>query len=136
MLNGDGGYSLLALALVSLFDKTDYFSRKEWARFFGIEESVLNEWTTDKGIPHASCLNMSLDMLGERSEVPIELTALLTKPATEITPHLEILGSSLQSYLENNSLEEFGGRLKLLDQEDMARALLTRTWYPKQTLEV
>lgn len=89
--------SLFASALSRLLDETGMFTRKEWARFFGVQPQLLEAWEQDEIFPRPDFLRVMLDLLNSAAGVPKapldEFQALMVKPLEEISP----CGSSLKT---------------------------------------
>lgn len=82
--------SVFSTALVGLLDGTDWFSRTEWAEFFGVPTNLLDAWEKDEVFPRADFLRILLDLLNNSAGIPKkpldEFQALMVLPIEEISP--------------------------------------------------
>lgn len=124
--------SLFAQRLARLFDETGVFTRADWARVLGTEIEMLEDWTSDRGMPRPDLIAGVLDVLNNTDGAPMEpmlaFEELYELPAKEISPHSAIMGPNLKSYLTHVGFESVY-RLRGLSPFEQV-LVLRGTWYP------
>lgn len=115
--------SIFAVALQSLLDDTNYYSRTEWAKFLGISTPAISQWVNDKTLPRPDLIRMILDVLGatENKNTTIIVSNfqdLMDEPSENISPLGARLGFSLKDYLKAGSFVRFGRQLRGLTPEE------------------
>src|SRR3989338_1836053 len=118
--------SLFASALGDLFDKTDFYTRKEWSRFLGVEESVLDDWVKDRAVPEGGRLWMLFDLMRVKNipKAPFEqFEAIAQRPAIEVSPFGAFLAPTVAAYIERSTFVALGASLRFLSREQQSRVL-------------
>jgi transcriptional regulator with XRE-family HTH domain len=103
--------SLFANVLTHLLDRTDLFTRQEWAEFLKVTPAAISQWVNDKTIPSPELLRMIVSVLRESDGVPAQLLSEFDRvaqlPSAEISPHGDRLDRTLADYLLRPLLKGF-----------------------------
>lgn len=120
--------SLFADALARLLDRTEMFSRKEWAAALGVTPAAISQWVNDKTLPRAQTVRGVLDLVRRHSGADciavrdfMKLNALRAKA---ISPLGERMGPTMTHYLVAPLVESFLNLLEtatLEQQEEVLR---------------
>lgn len=116
--------SIFAKSLSGLIDGIDLWKRSEWEEIVGIEEGVISQWLSDKSIPNPRELFGIFDSVttsdaADREEVRF-FNHVINLPATEVSPHGELMLPTVREYMErlNGSIMrgEYFGRSKIIKE--------------------
>jgi hypothetical protein len=123
----DDQRSPFAVALARLLDETYLLTRQQWAELLDVTPAAISQWVNDKTIPRPEVLRMLIDAIEESSAPPAqiltEFRAISRRPATEVSPHGERLGTSVGHYIVKPLLDGFLRNMYGLDSDAQERVL-------------
>jgi hypothetical protein len=122
MDNDSSSYSEFAAILRRLLDDTGVFGRREWSEFLGVSQAAISQWLSDRTIPRPETLGMIVDLVKSSDRAPSQLLsefgAMVSRPASEVSPNGARFGESLAAYLIGPLMDNL-----LLDLKGLGTAL-------------
>lgn len=120
--------SLFAMSLSDLIERTEIFSRSEWATTLGVSSAAISQWVNDKTVPRSRTLRSLIEVVrryrGADNRYLKQFLAIVDRPAHAVSPHGARLGSSVGRYLVSPVLEGFLRQLDVLSYSTQEAVLL------------
>ena len=119
---------LFANALTGLLDKTNLFTRDEWAKVLGVTEATIQDWTEDKDLPRPDQLYVIVVTLQRSSDVPEEPLKIfdwVSKiSSVQVSPLGKRMLPNIFTYMMRPAFSDLSGRLAKLSIEEQENLLV------------